>query len=197
MPTARSKTESGDRRFGSLPSLRSTTVFLSLGSNLGDRREYLRQAVAELPNHGLQPRRISSLYETEPVGLPGGSLSQPWFLNGVVEGTTAFDPWALLHSLLALERAHGRQRSGIRPLPRTLDLDIILYGSERRQTPQLTLPHPCYRQRRFVLAGMAELAPERIDPEIGMSMAELEANCPDLGQVRKVEGPEWALLPGS
>ena len=164
-------------------------IYLSLGSNLGDRERHLQVAIESLAPIGVTVLRVSSLYETEPVGL----REQPWFLNCVVGGESDVAPAALLRSLLELEQQLGRRRAGVPAMgPRTIDLDLVLYGDMQMETEELTLPHPRYRQRRFVLAGLAELAPELRDPVTGETMAELLAKVDDASAVVRVADPNWA-----
>jgi len=130
------------------------TVYLSLGSNVGDREANLRAAVAALPVAGVQVEHVSSIYETEPVDY----LEQPWFLNCVVEAKTELTPQALLQALHAIESQLGSQKQFAKG-PRKIDLDILLYGDETISAPDLQIPHPRMLQRRFVLAPLAEIAP--------------------------------------
>ena len=143
-------------------------VAIAIGSNLGDRRAHLTWAVEQLAAH-LDDLRISSVLETEPVDVPS---PQPPYLNAVVVGETALGPHDLLGLLLELERARGRRRPSLRA-PRTLDLDLILYDALVVDTPGLTLPHARFRERRFVLGPLAELAPDWKDPVSGKSVGEL------------------------
>lgn len=143
-------------------------AYLSLGSNLGDRRGYLREAVRRLTTPELVIRRLSSLYETEPQDLP----DQPWFLNLVAEIDTSLPPRDLLAHLHAIETCLGRVRhtaSG----PRTVDIDILLYGDAVVDSPELTLPHPRMAARRFVLEPLAELVPELCHPTLDRTIREL------------------------
>ena len=134
-----------------------TRTFVGLGSNLGDREGTLRAAVGRLrglPETGVV--RVSTLRDTEPVGY----REQPRFLNGVVELETTLPPRALLVALLELEEAFGRDRGTVPPQgPRTLDLDLLLYGQDRIDEPGLQVPHPRLHERRFVLVPLAELDP--------------------------------------
>jgi 2-amino-4-hydroxy-6-hydroxymethyldihydropteridine diphosphokinase len=132
-------------------------VFVGLGSNLGNREGTLRAAVGRLRSlPGTEVVQVSSLRDTEPVG----HLEQPRFLNGVVELETALSAQELLDALLALERAFGRDRTGSPPHgPRTLDLDLLLYGAEQIDAPGLEVPHPRLHERGFVLEPLAELDP--------------------------------------
>jgi 2-amino-4-hydroxy-6-hydroxymethyldihydropteridine diphosphokinase len=142
-----------------------TRAFVGLGSNLGDREGTLRAAVGCL--RGLpqtEVRAVSSFRDTEPVGY----LDQPRFLNGAVELETGLDPRALLDALLELERALGRDRATAPPQgPRTLDLDLLLYGDERIDEAGLQVPHPRLHERGFVLEPLAELDPALVVPGRG------------------------------
>lgn len=126
------------------------TVVVALGSNLGNREWYLRAAIAEL-QRVIHVVRISRIRETEPVGAP-----PPNYLNCVVAGYTDLSPEALLRELLSIEARLGRRRS-LRNAPRTIDLDLILHSANRRRSRFLTLPHPRYREREFVMGPMREL----------------------------------------
>jgi 2-amino-4-hydroxy-6-hydroxymethyldihydropteridine diphosphokinase len=132
-------------------------AFIALGSNLGDREATIRSAVAELgATEDVEVVAVSSLAETEPVGY----LDQPRFLNGAAELRTELPPRELLDLLLAVEARFGRDRSAGPPQgPRTLDLDLLLYGAERLEEPGLELPHPRLHERLFVLRPLAELDP--------------------------------------
>ena len=143
-------------------------VAIALGSNLGDRRRHLQFALERLEAH-LSRLRVSSIRETEPFGVPA---PQPPYLNAVLVGETTLDPEELLAELMRIERARGRQRPSARA-PRTLDLDLVLFGDRVLSTPALTVPHPRFRERRFVLEPLAELAPEWRDPVTGRTIAEL------------------------
>ncbi len=143
-------------------------VAIALGSNLGDRRAHLNFAISELCRL-IQPLRASTLIETDPVDVP--DVQAP-FLNGVVVGATAITPAQLLAELLAIERERGRQRPH-RHAARTLDLDLILYGDWVVNQPGLAVPHPRFRERRFVLAPLAEVAGEWVDPVTGKTVSAL------------------------
>jgi 2-amino-4-hydroxy-6-hydroxymethyldihydropteridine diphosphokinase len=130
-------------------------IFLSLGSNVGDRQENLRAAIAALPGAGVDVKRVSSIYETEPVDL----LEQPWFLNCVVQGETAVPAVELLRALREIERQMGSKKLLARG-PRLIDIDILLYGQQTIDAPELQVPHPRMHLRRFVLVPLVELAPE-------------------------------------
>jgi len=143
-------------------------VYLGLGSNVGNREAWLRSAVESLNAPDLKLLRTSSLYETEPIGF----REQGWFLNIVAEFETALFPKQLLHRMQKVEAALGRRRT-IKNGPRTIDLDILLYGNLVMKTEELEIPHPRYAERRFTLAPLAELSPELRDPETRRTMAEM------------------------
>ena len=143
-------------------------VAIALGSNLGDRRAHLAWAIEQLAGH-LDDLRISSVLETEPVDVPS---PQPPYLNAVVVGHTSLTAPALLRLLLDLEQARGRHRPSLRA-PRTLDLDLILYDALVADSPALAVPHPRFRERRFVLAPLAEIAADWIDPVTGRTIEQL------------------------
>jgi 2-amino-4-hydroxy-6-hydroxymethyldihydropteridine diphosphokinase len=142
-------------------------VAIALGSNVGDRRATLNSALEAL-RPWVRNLRASSFYDTPYVGTD----IQPSVLNGVVIGVTALEPQALLERLLAIEQDFGRTRP-YGGAPRTLDLDLILYGNSVIDEPGLVVPHPRFRDRRFVLEPLAEIAPDRVDPVSGRTMAEL------------------------
>ena len=162
-------------------------VYLSLGSNLGDRRAYLAQALEEMRAAGIRVERVSSLYETEPVGSPGHRPQGGWFLNCAVEAQTELMPRQLLRRLRRIEQRLGRKRSG-RNSPRTVDLDILLYEDRVMNTAELALPHPRLAERRFVLVPLAELAPGLRHPTLRKTVAELLAKTPDRSRVRRWRG---------
>ena len=146
----------------------TSNVVVALGSNLGDREAQLDFAVARL-SQVLSNLQQSNRYDTAPVGVPN---DQPRYLNGVVVGQTSLTPRQLLDELLAIEKAAGRTRPS--PLAaRTLDLDLILFGSERIREPGLVVPHPRFRERLFVLEPLADLAPDLVDPESGVTISAL------------------------
>jgi 2-amino-4-hydroxy-6-hydroxymethyldihydropteridine diphosphokinase len=147
----------------------SELAYVGLGSNLGDRAASLAGAIAELA-----PLRVSRIVETAPWGLP----DQPPFLNAVAEIDTELPPHALLDRLLDLERRAGRVRGPERWGPRTLDLDLLLYGDRVVDSESLSVPHPRLSGRRFVLEGLAELCPRREVPGLGRTVRELLEACP-------------------
>ena len=146
-----------------------TPVAVALGSNLGDRHAYLRNGLAALAEM-VDGLRASQFHETEPVG--GGP--QPRFLNAVATGRTALSAPRLLDRMLAIEQAFGREHRAL-GAARTLDLDLILFGDLITTVPGLVVPHPRFRERRFVLAPLAEVAGDWIDPVSGMRVADLLA----------------------
>jgi 2-amino-4-hydroxy-6-hydroxymethyldihydropteridine diphosphokinase len=164
-------------------STKSEIVFLSLGSNVGDREKNLRAAIAALPSSGVQIKNISSIYETAPVDL----LEQPWFLNCVVEGETTMPPAALLKKLRELERQMGSKKLVPRG-PRLIDLDILVYGQQMIDSPELQVPHPRMTLRRFVLAPLAEIAPDLKHPSWSGTAAQLLATSNDKSTVKKISG---------
>jgi 2-amino-4-hydroxy-6-hydroxymethyldihydropteridine diphosphokinase len=159
-------------------------IYLGLGSNLGDRDAQLRNAIASLQAKGVAVRRCASLYSTEPRDFE----DQPWFLNTVVEVRTLLEPEQLLQECLAIERAAGRLRDRSKG-PRPIDIDILLYKDRLVDAPDLVIPHPRYRDRRFVLTPLAELAPDLADPASGLTMQQLLDMCSDSGVVRRCGDP--------
>jgi 2-amino-4-hydroxy-6-hydroxymethyldihydropteridine diphosphokinase len=141
-----------------------TRAYVGLGSNLGDRERMLHAAVDALgAEQGIDVVAVSTLRETEPVGVG----EQPLFLNGAVALETALPAGELLDRLLAVERCFGRVRVEGEHAPRTLDLDLLLYGDEEIDEPGLTVPHPRLHERRFVLEPLGELAPGLVVPGHG------------------------------
>jgi 2-amino-4-hydroxy-6-hydroxymethyldihydropteridine diphosphokinase len=143
-------------------------AYLSLGSNLGDRAAHLAGAMQRLEAAGVRILRRSSVYETEPQDR----RDQPWFLNMVIEVETDLPPLELLAEIQRIEKDMGRER-GVSKGPRTIDVDILLYGDAVLETKELEIPHPCLAQRRFVLEPLAELAPEMLHPVIRKTVREL------------------------
>ena len=144
------------------------TVYLGLGSNLGDRETNLREALQRLQAAEIQIVRRSSIYETAPQEL----LDQPWFLNAVVEVQTDLFPLQLLASIRNIERDMGRRR--VTPKgPRNIDIDILFYGRSVIHSPELETPHPRIAQRRFVLEPLAEIAPDFRHPLNGKTSREM------------------------
>jgi 2-amino-4-hydroxy-6-hydroxymethyldihydropteridine diphosphokinase len=159
------------------------TVYLSLGSNVGDRARNLQDAIAALGCAGVRAVRLSSTYETEPVDY----LDQPWFLNCAVEAETELAAPDLLHALRGIE-AQMRSEKLIAKGPRLIDMDILLYGNEVIDTPELQVPHPRMHLRRFVLQPLAEIAPNVQHPISHLSISELLARTPDNSAVRVAAG---------
>ena len=150
---------------------------VALGSNLGDRDAHLRYAVARLRSILTDPA-VSGFIDTAPCG--SAPVGQPRYLNAVVVGWSAAAPADLLARLHEIENARGRRRP-FRHAPRTLDLDLILVGGLTVSTPALEVPHPRFRERRFVLAPLAELAPDLVDPVTGLSVRALLARLGAVG----------------
>ena len=148
------------------------TVYLSLGSNLGDRSGNLKNAISQLSQLG-EVIAVSSFYETEPVEV----TAQPWFLNCAVRLETEKMPKQLLKGILDLERAMGRRRTQNKG-PRNIDIDILLFGSSIVETKGLTIPHPALHERRFVLEPLAEIAPEVRHPVFKKTVREMRDALP-------------------
>ena len=145
-----------------------TRVAIALGSNLGDRDGYLRSAITAL-HPSISNLHVSTFHDTAPVGVG----PQPTFLNATAVGETSLAARALLDTLLAVERDLGRERP-FPGAPRTVDLDLILYGDAViDEAPSLIVPHPRFRERRFVLEPLAEIAPDWRDPVTGQTVEEL------------------------
>ena len=141
--------------------MRDKTVYLSLGSNLGNRQENLSKAIAALERDGIRVTARSSIYESEPQDV----REQPWFLNQVIACETRCFPLQLLTIAQRVERELGRVRAGVmRRGPRTMDIDILLFEQVKMQTARLTIPHPRMLERRFALEPLLEIAPELREP---------------------------------
>jgi 2-amino-4-hydroxy-6-hydroxymethyldihydropteridine diphosphokinase len=167
----------------------AVTAYIGLGANLGDRAATLREAVHRLGELGTVTG-VSSLYETDPVGYQ----EQPSFLNAVVALQTTLDASSLIRALLAAEASLGRTRS-FRNAPRTLDLDLLLLGDTVVATDDVQVPHPRLHERAFVLAPLAELAPDAMHPVLHRSMRQLYDALDSRDGVAQVAGPGWVTLP--
>jgi len=158
----------------------AVTVYLSLGSNLGDRQENLDKAL-EFLSQRLRMGKISSIYDTEPIG----DSEQPRFLNLVCQAYTRLEPLALLTLVKGIESKLGRtSKSGA---PRTIDIDILLYGDQVIDTPKLVIPHPKMTERAFVLIPLDEIAPDLVHPVSGKTIAELLQGITEKQGVFKLE----------
>jgi len=156
-------------------------VYLSLGSNLGDREGNLRAAIEALRGARVRVGKVSSFYETEPVDY----LEQPWFLNCVVDGETAVPAPELLRALREIETRIGSKKEFAKG-PRLLDIDILLYGDDTILTAELQVPHPRMLARKFVLEPLAEIAPELKHPSWSGTAMEMLACTGDRSRIRKV-----------
>ncbi len=159
--------------------------YLGLGSNVGDRRGHLEQAVAALPAQGVTVLASSSVYETEPVGEV---LDQRDFFNACIRIETTHDPEQLLDACKRVERDLGREPGGVRHGPRPIDVDVLLLGSLEHSSQRLTLPHPEVLARRFVLVPLLELDPELTLPG-GKRAADALSGLPEGQAVRRVGEP--------
>jgi 2-amino-4-hydroxy-6-hydroxymethyldihydropteridine diphosphokinase len=156
-------------------------VYLSLGSNVGDREAQLRAAQARLSGVG-RVVVASSFYETEPVEF----TEQPWFLNFVLALETSNTPQQLMTAILRIEEEMGRRRTQKKG-PRSIDIDILLFDDIIMDSTNLTIPHPALQQRRFVLEPMAEIAPEVVHPSLKKTIRELRDTLPPGQVVRKLQ----------
>ena len=155
-------------------------VYLSLGSNLGDRAANLQTAVLQLAGLG-KAVAVSSFYETEPVEM----TAQPWFLNCAVKLDTEKMPRQLIAGILAIEQSMGRQRKQKKG-PRIIDIDILLFGTSIIEIPPLTVPHPKMHERRFVLEPLGEIAPDARHPVFRRTVRELRDALPPGQTVKKL-----------
>ncbi len=151
------------------------TVYIGIGSNLGDPYENCNKAVDTIRE---QPfcdiKALSPFYRTQPVGIEGDK----WFINAVLAINTTLSPGELIGMLLGIEKDMGRTRSGVRWESRVIDLDVLLFGNEIINDKNLIVPHPRMHTRRFVMAPMADIAPELVHPVLGKSMAEILEGIP-------------------
>lgn len=166
-------------------------AYIALGSNLDDPARQLRAAAAALSALG-EIAAASSLYETEPVGF----RDQPVFLNAVLLLRTELPPQALMRELLRIEQAQGRERRR-KDGPRTLDLDILFYGGAVIDEPGLRIPHPRLHERRFVLAPLAEIAPDLVHPTLNEPIRQLAAKLQDPAAVTRLESGDSVFAPES
>lgn len=156
------------------------TTYIALGTNIGEREDNLRAALRHLPDVGVHIQRVSSVYETEPVDF----VDQDWFLNAVLEAKTELDALDLLRALRLIEAQMGSRKSFAKG-PRLMDLDVLLYGTETIDTPELQVPHPRMLDRKFVLVPLAEIAPTLRHPTWKSGVTQLLATTSDHSQVRK------------
>jgi 2-amino-4-hydroxy-6-hydroxymethyldihydropteridine diphosphokinase len=159
---------------------------LGIGSNLGERRTRIEEGIAALEESGVRILHRASLYETEPVGI----ADQPWFLNTVVAGETAFAPRELLELCKTIEKTAGRIRT-VRFGPRLLDIDILLFKGLVVHEEDLDIPHPRMHVRRFVLVPLLEIAPSIRNPRDGRQYAEILAGLDEGKKVTKLRAKEF------
>lgn len=154
-------------------------IFLALGSNLGNRRDYLKKGIESLARHRVDVLEAAGIYETEPKDV----VDQPWYLNTVIRATTNLTPRELLEVCLMIEQESHRVR--IQPkAARTLDIDIVFYDDRIIREPGLTIPHPRFAERRFVLVPLTQIAPDFIDPASQLKVIDLLHACRDTAEVR-------------
>ncbi|MBU0668410.1 2-amino-4-hydroxy-6-hydroxymethyldihydropteridine diphosphokinase [Patescibacteria group bacterium] len=149
-------------------------LYLGIGSNMGDRGENIKAALVLLERWGIKVLRSSSIYETEPVGFK----DQDWYYNIAVKAQTGLDAADVLKATVAIENALKRERQ-MKWGPRTMDIDLLLYGDLVMDKPDLRIPHPFLHERRFVLCPLAEIAPDFVHPELKKTVRELLNECVD------------------
>ena len=159
------------------------TVFLGIGTNLGEREENLRRAITLIGEHIGIITRVSSVYETEPWGFK----SETTFLNMVAMVETKLTPSGLLGRILMIEAMMGRLREGKAYMPRVIDIDILFFGSRIFENKVLTSPHPRIQERRFVLVPLSEIAGDLVHPVFKKSIQELLKKCKDKSEVLKLD----------
>lgn len=157
------------------------TVYLGIGTNLGEREENLRQAITLIGEHIGDITRVSSVYETEPWGFK----SETTFLNLVVIAETELTPSGLLGRILMIEAMMGRLREGTGYKSRVIDIDILFFGSRIFENKALTIPHPKIQDRKFVLIPLAEIAGDLVHPVFKKNIRELLRECKDKSEVKK------------
>ncbi len=159
----------------------SVTAYLSLGANKDHREKNIEMALKALSSEPLTVIRLSTIYETEPVG----TIQQNWFLNCTAEIETELSPEELLKVCKSTEIKMGRKKT-VKWGPRKIDIDVLLYGSSVITSKELTIPHKEMHKRNFVLIPLCELCPEKIHPLLNKSMLELSNECSDKSQVRRI-----------
>ncbi len=174
-----------DYKVGIMKPTDEMRYFLCLGTNLGDRRKNLKNALSRLKSEGIKIRQSSSLYETEPANLPA-SVSKAWFYNQVVEVDIDLEPMALLYLIKKIEKKMGR-RASVPNGPRIIDIDILLAADCIIQTEELVIPHPRLEERNFVLIPFREISSELRHPVLKMTIRELADKSPDRSVVKKIE----------
>jgi 2-amino-4-hydroxy-6-hydroxymethyldihydropteridine diphosphokinase len=163
----------------------TASVYIALGSNIGDRQQNLSEAIRLLIEAGAHILQCSRFYETEPVDY----LDQEWFLNAVLHAETDLSPIDLLHMLRSIETQMGSKKAFAKG-PRRIDLDVLLYNDAVIDTPELQVPHPRMLARKFVLVPLAEIAPELRHPTWPATAAEMLHRTPDQSEVRAYSPPE-------
>ncbi|UPT65173.1 MAG: 2-amino-4-hydroxy-6-hydroxymethyldihydropteridine diphosphokinase [Sphingobacteriales bacterium JAD_PAG50586_3] len=162
-------------------------VFLLLGSNIGNKQEVIITAIRQINSDAGKVVQTSALYETAPWGFKDQDL----FLNAVVEIEPSLPPAQLLVTILEIERQLGRTRLVPKNGPRIIDIDILIYGDEIVNTPELTVPHPAMANRRFTLVPLAEIAKDYLHPVLNKTIGQLLNECPDTLTVYPVGTIEW------